>query len=183
MFDIYLEKCRTKMSETLAFLKRDINSISTGRATPALLDPVKVDVYGSLMPLSQLSTISASDSTTLSVQVWDNSNVRSVEKAISDSNLGFSPVVEGSLLRINIPKLSQERRMEMVKLAKKYGEDNKISIRNIRRDIIDSFKKSEDEVGKDSVHAFNDMIQKITDDFVTQIDEIVVKKEGDLMTI
>ncbi len=181
MFDSYLEKTKIKMSETLEFLKRDIDSISTGRATPNLLDPIKVDVYGSLMPLNQLSNISVPDATTLVIQVWDNSNTKSVERAIVDSNLGFSPVVEGSMLRINIPKLSQERRREMSKLAKKYGEDKKVSIRNIRRDVIDSFKK--EESSKDNIHVFSDLIQKITDEFITKIDKMVSKKEDDLMTI
>ncbi len=183
MFNSYLDRCRNKMSETLEFLKRDIDSISTGRATPNLLDPVKVELYGSLMPLNQLSSISVPDATTLAIQVWDNSSIKAIEKAIIDSNLGFSPAVDGSILRIKIPKLSQERRQEMVKLAKKYGEDKKVSVRNIRRDIIDSFKKEEGDSSKDSVHSFTDAVQKVTDDFVAKIDEIVAKKEKDLMSI
>lgn len=183
MFDKYLEKCRTKMSETIEFLSRDIDSISAGRAKPSLLDTVKVEVYGSFMPLAQLSSISVSSATSLSIQVWDNSNIKAVEKAIIDSNLGFSPSVDGSLIRINIPKLSQERRIELVKLAKKYGEDKKVSIRNIRRDIIDAFKKEVAEASKDNVHAFSELVQKITDEFVGKIDKIVENKEKELMTV
>lgn len=183
MFDKYLDKCRSKMSETIEYLNKDIDSISTGRAKPNLLDTVKVEVYGNLMPLNQLSSISVASSTSLSIQIWDNSNIKPVEKAIVDSNLGFSPIVDGSIIRINIPKLSQERRQELVKLAKKYGEDKKISVRNIRRDIIDSFKKEGLESSKDSIHAFTDLVQKITDEYVVKIDNIVEKKEKELMVV
>ncbi len=176
-------KAREKMEGTLASLKRDLDSISTGRANPSLLDTVRAEVYGSLMPLSQLATISTPDATTLNIQVWDKSNVRCVEKGIVNANLGFSPVVDGMLLRISIPKLSEERRRELAKLAKKYGEDKKIIARNIRRDILDDFKKHEKELGKDQAHSFSEIIQKITDEFISKIDESVSKKETDLMKI
>ena len=183
MFEEYLQKCRDKMMESLESLNRDIESISTGRANPKLLDSVKVEVYGSFMPLNQLSTVSVPDATTLSVQVWDNSNIRATEKAIIDANLGFSPTVDGAVLRINIPTLSEERRQELSKLAKKYGEDKKVSIRNIRRDIIDSFKKDNESGGKDDIHAFGDLVQKITDEYIEKINEIISKKEKEIMTV
>ncbi|MBL6664403.1 MAG: ribosome recycling factor [Rickettsiales bacterium] len=183
MFNELLQKSRQKMTDTLGSLQRDMDSISTGRATPNILDPIKAEVYGSPMPLDQLATISIPESTTISIQVWDRSNIKAVEKAIINSNLGFNPLVDGQTIRIAIPKLSQERRIELAKLAKKYGEDKKIAIRNIRRDIIDDFKKSDDSASKDQVHGFSDEVQKITDEFVTKIDEIVAKKEKDLMKI
>lgn len=162
-----------------------MDSISTGRATPNLLDNVKAEVYGSLMPLSQLATVSVSDSSTLSIQVWDKNNLRAVEKGIINSNLGFNPLVDGMVMRINIPKLSEERRKELGKLAKKYGEDKKVVVRNIRRDILDEFKRNEKEIGasKDQIHSFNDIVQKITDEFVAKIDELVSLKEKDIMKV
>lgn len=178
-------KVRQKMTDTLSSLKRDMDSISTGRATPNLLDPVKVEVYGSFMPLSQVATISVPESTTLSIQVWDKENIRAVEKAIINSNLGFNPLVDGMTIRIIIPKLSEERRKELSKLAKKYGEDKKVAIRNNRRDILDEFKKAEKEnsASKDQAHSFGEIVQKITDEFVKNIDEMVAKKEQELMKI
>ncbi len=185
MIEELCSKARSKMEETLNFLQRDLDSISTGRANPDLLNTVKVDSYGSLMPLAQLSSISVPDSTTLSIQVWDKGSVKSIEKAIIDANLGFTPMTDGQLIRISVPKLSEERRIEMSKLAKKYGEDKKIAIRNTRRDTLDELKKNEKEAGisKDQVHDFHDMVQDITDEFVKKIDEKVALKEKDLMTV
>lgn len=183
MFDDLSAKARKKMEDTLNSLHRDLDSISTGRANAKALDPLKAEVYGAPMPFNQLATVSVADSSTLSIQVWDNNNVKAVEKAIINSNLGFNPMVDGQLIRIAIPKLSQERRVELSKLAKKYGEDKKVAIRNIRRDVLDDLKKSEQEVGKDQIHAFSDIIQKITDEFVAKIDESVAKKEKDLMSV
>ena len=184
MFDKFLDKCRERMNDTIASLNKDIDSISTGRAKPSLLSPVKVEVYGSSMPIDQLSSISIADSSTINIQIWDNSNIKAVEKAIIDSNIGFSPVCEGSLIRINIPKLSQERRVELCKLAKKYGEDKKISLRNIRRDIIDIFKKDDElSSSKDNIHNFSELVQKITDEHCDKIDNIVNDKEKELMSV
>lgn len=176
-------KARKKMEETLASLKRDLDSISTGRATPNLLDTVRAEVYGSLMPLSQVATISVSDASTLSIQVWDSSNVKAVEKGVTNSNLGFNPMVDGNVVRISIPRLSEERRKELSKLAKKYCEDKKVALRNVRRDAIDEFKKHEKEVGKDQAHGFSEIVQKITDEFVKKFDEMTDSKEKDLMKV
>lgn len=183
MFDQLVQKTRQKMTDTLASLTRDMDSISTGRATPNLLDTIKAEVYGSPMPLDQLASISIPEASTLAVQVWDKSNVKAVEKAIISSSLGFNPMVDGQLIRISIPKLSQERRVELSKLAKKYGEDKKIALRNIRRDMIDEFKKSDDSSSKDQVHSFTDAVQKVTDESVSKIDEVVSSKEKEIMTI
>lgn len=182
MFETLKNKAQEKMDLTIESLKRDLDSISTGRANPHVLDPVKAEVYGAPTPLNQVASISVSDASTLSIQIWDSNNVKPVEKAIINSNLGFNPMVDGNLIRIAIPKLSQERRVELGKLAKKYGEDKKIAIRNIRRDILDEAKKQEDEIGKDQLHGFGDLIQKITDDHVKKIDDLVHKKESDLLS-
>ncbi len=176
-------KARKKMEDTMTSLKRDLDSVSTGRASPQLLDHVRAEVYGAMMPLSQLASISVPEATVLSIQVWDRENVKHVEKGIINSNLGFNPLVDGQVIRIMIPKLSEERRKEMVKLAKKYGEDKKVIIRNNRRDVLDEFKKHEKELGKDQAHAFSDIIQKITDEFIKKIDDSCLVKEKELMKI
>ncbi len=183
MINDLTNKTRKKMDDTMSSLKRDLDSISTGRAHPQLLDTVRAEVYGSLMPLSQVASVSVSDSSTLSIQVWDRENVKHVEKGIINSNLGLNPQVDGQTIRIMIPKLSEERRKELVKLAKKYGEDKKVAIRNVRRDILDEFKKHEKELGKDQSHSFNDIIQKVTDEYVKKIDEATALKEKDLMKV
>lgn len=179
------DKAQKKMEDVLTFLKRDLDSISTGRANPALLDAVKVEAYGDFMPLNQLSSVSVPDSQTISVQAWDKEMVKPIEKAIVNANLGFNPMIDGQTLRIAVPKLSEERRRELSKLAKKYGEDKKVAIRNNRRDILDEFKRGEKEAGvsQDDSHSFADIIQKLTDDYVHKIDDMVDHKEKDLMTV
>ncbi len=183
MINELTNKAKTKMQDTMNSLKRDLDSISTGRATPNLLDTVRAEVYGSMMPLSQVATVSVSDSSTLAIQVWDKGNVKAVEKGIVNSNLGFNPMIDGQLLRISIPKLSEERRRELSKLAKKYGEDKKVALRNVRRDILDDFKKHEKELGKDTAHGFNEAIQKITDEFVAKVDSEIAIKEKEIMKV
>lgn len=185
MINELADKTRKKMEETMQSLKRDMDSISTGRANPSLLDTVKVEVYGSFMPISQVGSVSVPEATTLAIQVWDRESVKAVEKAIINSNLGFNPMVDGMTIRIMVPKLSEERRKDLVKLAKKYGEDKKIAIRNVRRDALDDFKKREKELAasKDQIHSFGDIVQKITDEFIKKIDEVIAEKEKDLMKV
>lgn len=183
MIDQLAGKARQKMDDTMNSLKRDLDSISTGRANPSLLDTIRVEVYGSFMPLAQVGSVSVPEATTLAVQVWDRENVKAVEKAIINANLGFNPMVDGTTLRIAIPKLSEERRRDLVKLAKKYGEDKKVAVRNVRRDVLDDFKKHEKELGKDQSHSFTEIVQKITDEFVKKIDDAVLVKEKDLMKV
>lgn len=178
-------KVSKKMDDIMSFLKRDLDSISTGRANPALLDAVKVEAYGSFMPLNQVASVSTPDASTIVVQAWDKSMVKPIEKSIITSNLGFNPMIDGQMLRISIPKLSEERRRELVKLAKKYGEDKKIAVRNARRDILDEFKKREKELhaSKDDAHSFSDIVQKITDEHIKKIDDVVLIKEKELMKV
>jgi ribosome recycling factor len=183
MINELTDKTRKKMEETMNSLKRDMDSISTGRANPNLLDTIKVEVYGSFMSIGQVGSVSVPEATTLTVQVWDRENVRAVEKAITNANLGFNPMIDGMTIRIAIPKLSEERRRDLSKLAKKYGEDKKVVIRNIRRDVLDEFKKHEKELGKDQAHSFNEIVQKITDEFVKKIDDVTALKEKDLMKV
>ena len=178
-------KASKKMDDIMSFLKRDLDSISTGRANPALLDTVRVEAYGDFMPLVQVASVSIPDASTISVQAWDKSMVKPIEKGIINANLGFNPMIDGQTLRISIPKLSEERRKDLVKLAKKYGEDKKVILRNIRRDILDDFKRREKELGasKDQIHSLTDIVQKITDEFVKKVDDVVAAKEAELMKI
>ena len=185
MIEELKQKAENKMNNVISHLQKDMNSINTGRANPSLLDSVKVESYGNLTPLSQISSISVMDSSTISVTIWDKANVKAAEKAIVSANLGFTPLVDGSNLKIPIPKLSEERRQDLIKLSKKYGENNKISIRNIRRDISDEFKKfsKDSSASKDDIHSFSEIIQKITDHYIETIDKVIEQKEKALTTI
>ena len=174
-----------KMDKAVAVLDRELSGLRTGRASVNLLDPVVVEAYGSKMPLSQVSTISTPDATTLSVQVWDAAMVKTVEKAIVDANLGVNPNSDGQMIRINIPPLSEERRKDLVKLAYKYGENCKVALRNIRRDGMDSLKKMENdnEISKDEHHGHSEEVQKLTDDFVNKVDSNIKSKEKEILSI
>lgn len=183
MINDLVDKSRKKMEDIMSFLKRDLDSISTGRANPALLDTVKVEAYGDFMPLLQVASISVPDASTIAVQAWDKSMVKPIEKGIIAANLGFNPMIDGQVLRISIPKLSEERRKELVKLAKKYGEDKKVAVRNARRDVLDDFKKREKEFSKDDAHSFADIIQKLTDEYVKKIDDTILVKEKEVMKV
>ncbi|GMO66941.1 MAG: ribosome recycling factor [Rickettsiales bacterium] len=180
MDDIY-SKTEILMEKALEAFKKDLNSVSTGRATPNLLDAIRVDNYGSFVPISQVANISIPDPSTISIQPWDKNAVKATEKAIIEANLGFNPQVDGGLIRINIPKLTEERRKELVKLVKKYAEDKKISIRNNRRDALTDAKK--EKTSEDEEKKFEDRIQKLTDEYVSKIDSLVNAKEKDIMQV
>jgi len=174
-----------KMNKALAVLDKEFSGLRTGRASANLLDPVVIEAYGSKMPLSQVGTVSTPDAKTITVQVWDKEMVKTVEKAITDANLGLNPSSDGQLIRMNLPTLSEERRKELVKLAHKYGENTKIALRNIRRDGMDILKKMEkdNEISKDEHHDHADEIQKLTDEFISKIDGTVKSKEEEILTI
>ena len=174
-----------KKDKTMSSFNHELAGLRTGRASINFLDSVSVEAYGSKMPLSQLSTISITDSRTLSVQVWDVSLSKAVEKGIVDANLGVSVVPSDSLIRVSIPMLSEERRKELAKLAHKYGENTKVSLRNVRRDGMDILKKAEkdSEISKDEHHKISDQIQKLTDKYVSKVDELVLNKEKEITTI
>ncbi len=181
--DIIFSKAQEGMEKSIQSLKKDLNSVSTGRATPNLLDAVRVESYGNVMPLNQISNVSVPDASTISIQPWDKGMVSAIEKAISAANLGFTPKVDGGVIRINVPKLTEERRKDLTKLVKKYGEDKKISIRNVRRDALDEVKKRKDEFSEDESKKFSDKVQTLTDDFVKKIDLLVFEKENEIMKI
>ena len=174
---------KNSMEKTIMALKKDLNSVSTGRASPNLLDTVRVEAYGNFVPLNQIANVSVPDASTISIQPWDKSMVNLINTAIMDANLGFTPKIDGTILRINIPKLTEERRKELVKLVKKYGEDKKVSVRNDRRDAMDEIKKQKTSVSEDEVKRANDKIQTLTDEYTKKIDDMVAEKEKEILKI
>jgi ribosome recycling factor len=165
-----------RMSGAVDSLKSDLSGLRTGRANASLLDPVQVEVYGSLMPLNQVASVSAPEPRMLSVQVWDRANVTAVEKGIARANLGLNPMIDGQTLRLPMPDLTEERRRDLAKLAGKYAENAKIAIRNVRRDGMEMLKEDEKkkDISEDERKRFEDEVQKLTDKFVTQADEEIL---------
>ena len=173
-----------RMSGAVDSLKGDLSGLRTGRANTALLDPVMVEVYGSMMPLNQVATVSAPEPRMLSVQVWDRANVIAVEKGIAHANLGLNPMIEGQTLRLPLPDLTAERRKDLAKLAGEYGEKAKIAIRNVRRDGMESLKEDEKkkEISEDDRKRLEDEVQKLTDKYVGETDAAVEKKVQEILT-
>lgn len=176
---------KSRMEKTLDSLKSDFGGLRAGRAHASLLDGIMVEAYGSLTPISQVGTVSVPDARTLSVSVWDKTIAKSVEKALRESDLGLNPVSDGTLIRIPIPPLSEERRKELVKVAGKYAEQNKVAIRNIRRDALDEVKKLKKDnlISEDEEKRAETEIQKITDEAVKKVDEMQALKEKDIMQV
>ncbi|XVN40621.1 MAG: ribosome recycling factor [Rickettsia endosymbiont of Argas persicus] len=174
-----------KMDKALKVLDHELKGLRTGRASVNLLDSVSVEAYGSKMPLSQVSTLSTPDARTINVQVWDKAMVKAVEKAISEANLGLTPATDGQLVRLPVPALNEERRRDLAKLAHKYGEETKISLRNIRRDGNEELKKMEKDniIAKDDHHSLSEQVQKLTDEYTGKVDEIIKQKEQEIMTV
>ncbi len=173
-----------RMNGAVESLKSDLGGLRTGRANTALLDPVMCEVYGAMMPLSQVATVSAPEPRMLSVQVWDKSNVTAVEKGIAHANLGLNPMTDGQTLRLPMPDLTEERRKELAKLAGQYAEKAKIAIRNVRRDAMESLKTDEKkkEISEDERKRMEDDVQKLTDKHVAGADEASAKKETEILT-
>jgi len=185
MADPDIDDLKRRMNGAIEVLKDEFGGLRTGRASPALLEPIQVMAYGSPMPMNQVGTISAPDGRMLSVQVWDNSMIPAVEKAIRDSDLGLNPQTEGNVVRVPVPQLSEERRIEMTKVAGKYAEQARIAVRNVRRDGIDMLKKKEKdgEISQDEQRAWTDEIQKLTDDSIKEIDASVASKEAEILQV
>jgi ribosome recycling factor len=179
------KNCDTRMLKAVEHLRNELARVRTGKATTALLDGVKVDYYGSLTPLNQVGNLSTPDIHTISVQVWDKGAVPMVERAILNANLGLNPMADGQLVRIPIPTLNEERRKEYVKLCKKYAEDGKIAVRNVRRDSIEELKKAEkaEHVSEDERKHAETEVQKLTDRHIKEIDNLVQQKEKEIMEV
>ncbi len=173
-----------RMAGAVESLKGDLSGLRTGRANTALLDPVMVEVYGSMMPLNQVATVSAPEPRMLSVQVWDKANVSAAEKGITKANLGLNPMSDGQTIRLPLPDLNEERRKELAKLAADYGEKAKIAIRNVRRDANDALKEDEKkkEISEDDRKRLEDEVQKLTDSHVSDTDAAVEKKVQEILT-
>ena len=174
-----------KMEKAIAQMKREFSTVRTGRANPAVLDRVVVDYYGAPTPIRQMAQVSVSEGTTLVITPFDKSIMKDVEKAIIKAELGVAPNNDGACIRLNFPPLTEERRRETAKDVKKYGEDAKIAVRNVRRDMVDSLKKIEKEenMPEDAVKDNQDKIQKLTDKYVGIIDAQVAEKEQEVMTV
>ncbi len=185
MINKILKETEDKMKKSVEFVRQEFAKIRTGKATTALLDGVKAEYYGSLLPLNQIASISVSDVHTLVVQPWDKSALQTIEKAILQSDLGLNPVNDGNILRIPIPPLTEERRKELVKLCKRFAEDGRIAIRNIRRDSIEHLRKMEKEehFSEDDRKRAEGEVQKLTDKYIKLIDEILEHKEKEIMEI
>jgi ribosome recycling factor len=171
-----------RMRASLDALKRELSGLRTGRASTHLLDPIQVSVYGSKMPLNQLATISTPEPRTISVQVWDKSNVSAVDKAIREANLGINPIVDGALIRLPIPSLTAERRQELAKLAHKYAEHSRVAVRNVRREGMELLKKLEKDhkMSQDEHHKASAKVQELTDKLVKEIDDTLAAKESEI---
>lgn len=178
-----MNELKKRMEGALSSLDHELKGLRTGRASANLLDKVVVEAYGSPMPLNQVATVTVPEPRMLIVQVWDKGMVKSVEKAISVAELGVTPSADGQLIRVPIPPLSEERRKEMAKIAHKYGEQSKVSVRNVRRDGMEELKKFEKEgqISKDEHHGISDDVQKLTDEFIKKIDEMVTTKEKEIL--
>ena len=181
----HMDDLELRMNLSLESYSNNLTSVRTGRATPDLLNQVKVEIYNNFMPLNQLANISVQDGNLLIVQPWDKSSVSAVEKAIKTSNLGVNPAIDGALIRVPIPKLSEERRVELSKICANYAEQAKVSIRNIRRDVLDKLKKQQknSEISEDELRDFSDEIQKNTDSYINKIEEFLLRKKEEIMVV
>ncbi|MFZ2323300.1 MAG: ribosome recycling factor [Ignavibacteriaceae bacterium] len=180
-----LNDADNRMNKTLEALRQELSKVRTGKATTALLDGIKVDYYGTLTPISQVGNISVLDSHTLSITPWDKSMVQPIDKAILEANLGFNPISDGTNLKIPVPPLTEERRKDFVKLVKKFGEDAKVAIRNVRRDANDHLKKEEKDkkISEDELKQNEAEVQKLTDHHIKMIDDILKHKEKEIMEV
>jgi ribosome recycling factor len=181
----HIQDCSNRMQKSIDSLEKDFSRLRTGRASTALVDNIRVEYYGTPTPLNQVASVSIPDSRTIAISPWDRNAFNNIEKAIMKSDLGLTPVNDGKSIRINIPPLTEERRKELVKMAKKYTEDAKVAIRNVRRDVNDALKKmqSAKEISEDELHKAQDDVQKTTDNFVKKADMVLADKEKEIMEI
>ena len=174
-----------KMNLAIQHFEKELNSLRTSRANPSMLNNINAEAYGNKTPIDQLGNISVPDPSTLTIQVWDQSLVKNIENAILETNLGLNPQIDGQIIRLPIPKLSEERRLELIKVASEYAEKSKVTIRNIRRDSIEIEKKQKKEISlsEDDLKKNIDQIQKITDKCIDQIDKILELKKQDILKV
>lgn len=180
-----LNDIKRRMEGSVASFKNDLSGLRTGRASASLLEPVMVDAYGQKMPINQVATVTAPEPKLIMVQVWDKSTVGPTDKAIREAGLGLNPVVDGTNLRIPLPDLNEERRKQLVKIARDYAESAKVAVRHVRRDGMEALKKAEKagDVGQDDARAQSDKVQKQTDDTIAEIDALLTQKEAEIMQV
>ena len=173
------------MDKSIQSLKKDLSTLRTGRANPNMLDTIKIDVYGQMMPIEQLATISVPEARLISVQVWDKSNITLIDSAIQKSELGINPQIDGQIIRLRIPDLTEERRKDLIKILKNMGEKGKVSIRNVRREANEELKKKlkDKRISEDENKSFEKNIQKLTDLSIENIDKILSEKEKEILQI
>lgn len=179
---VNLNDLKKRMEGALTALKSEFGGLRTGRATASLVEPIHVNAYGSSMPMNQVGTVSVPEPRMISISVWDKGLVGAVDKAIRESGLNVNPVVEGSTIRIPIPTLTEERRVELTKVAGKYAEQARVAVRNVRREGMEAIKKAEG-IGEDEQKKLHDQVQKLTDDVIKQIDEALKAKEAEIMQV
>ena len=175
----------SKMNKSIQSLKKDISTLRTGRANPNMLDMIKVEVYGQSMPIEQLATVSVPEARLISIQVWDKANITLIDSALQKSELGINPQIDGQIIRLRIPDLTEERRKELIKVLKNIGEKGKVSIRNIRREANDELKKNlkDKEITEDESSTYEKNIQKLTDTNIENIEKILTEKEKEILQI
>ncbi len=180
-----MSELESKMTASILHFEKELNSLRTSRANPSMLDNIFVEAYGSKTPLNQLGNISVQDSNTITIQIWDSSLTKSIENAITESSLGINPQVDGQLIRLPIPKLSEERRKEIIKIASEFAENSKVTVRNIRRDFIENAKneKKNSNLSEDDLKRKINEIQKTTDESVDKIDKILETKKIDILKV
>ena len=185
MFEEIKKDILSRMEATLQSFKSDVQGIRVGRASPSMLDPIKIEAYGQKMNINQLGNITTPDSRTINIDVWDQSIVSLVEKTLRESDLGINPMIEGNLIRLPLPQLTEERRIEYLKMAGKISENAKVAIRNIRRDGIEKVKKLEKnkEIGQDDSKKNQDQIEELTSSKINEVEQIIKLKEDDLKKI
>ena len=183
--DFVLELTNEKMKAAIAHLDKELLHIRAGKASPAMLDGIMIEYYGSLTPLIQVANVSTPDARTVTIQPWEKGLIPTIEKAIMNANLGFNPDNNGELIRINVPVLTEERRKDLAKIAKKLAEEAKVSVRNARQDSLKDIKKAKDEkeITEDDVKSYETDLQKLVDDANKKIDEMTKKKEEDIMKV
>ena len=185
MSEFDIADLKKRMNGAIDVLRREFAGLRTGRASASLLEPLVVSAYGGEMPLNQLGTVSVPEARMLSVQVWDKELVKAVEKAIRTSDLGLNPAVEGTLIRVPIPELSEERRAELAKVAARYSEAARVAVRNVRRDGMEQLKRLEKdgEISQDEHHKSGDRVQELTDSEIKEINDMLAAKESEIMTV
>ncbi len=185
MLDKIIHDTDEKMKKAVEFTRQELSKLRTGKASVALLDEIKVDYYGQKLPIAQTATVSTPDAHLITVQPWDKTTIQEIEKAILAANVGLTPASDGTVIRLPVPTLTEERRKELVKVAKKYAEDGKVSVRNLRRDSNEHLKKAEkdEHVSEDERKHGEGEVQKLTDRYIKHLDEILAGKEKEIMEV